>query len=178
MRHFRLLMIAAYRLGMTGGDYLFLMCTRYNGDFFGNYSWYRGDEYDEVTSCKSRDIIFLSDIQFTLIVQNIVEPLWSWSYGSWILHYLCNQCLSLLQLSIRIPLIARCTWYNIMWLAADRRFSPATPVSFTNKTARHDITEKLLKISLNAKTLFWTIFYQDGLLLPFEIQLFQIQLLL
>ena len=66
MRYFRSLMIAAHRLGMTGGDYLFLMCTRYNGDFFGNYSWYRGDEYDEVTSFKSRDFIFLSDIQFTL----------------------------------------------------------------------------------------------------------------
>ena len=77
MRYFRTLMIAAHRLGMTGGDYLFLMCTRYNGDFFGNYSWYRGDEYDEVTSFKSRGIIFLSDMQFTLIVQNIVEPLWS-----------------------------------------------------------------------------------------------------
>jgi hypothetical protein len=63
-------MIAAHRLGMTGGDYLFLMCTRYNGDFFGDYSWYRGDEHDEVTSFKSRDIIFLSDIQFTLIVGN------------------------------------------------------------------------------------------------------------
>jgi len=21
-------------------------------------------------------------------------PLWSWSYGSWINNYLCNQCLS------------------------------------------------------------------------------------
>jgi len=21
-------------------------------------------------------------------------PLWSWSYGSWIYNYLCNQCLS------------------------------------------------------------------------------------
>ena len=25
-------------------------------------------------------------------------PSWSWSYGSWIYHYLCNQCLSPLQL--------------------------------------------------------------------------------
>ena len=29
------------------------------------------------------------------------------------------------------------------------RFSPGTPVSFTNKTVRHDITEILLKVALN-----------------------------
>ena len=34
-----------------------------------------------------------------------------WSYGSW----LCNQCLSPLKLSARIPLMARCIRYNIMW---------------------------------------------------------------
>jgi predicted component of type VI protein secretion system len=28
-------------------------------------------------------------------------------------------------------------------------FSPGTPVSFTNKTNRHDITELLLKVVLN-----------------------------
>ena len=27
-----------------------------------------------------------------------------WSYGSWIYNYLCNQCLSLLQLWVQIPL--------------------------------------------------------------------------
>jgi len=32
------------------------------------------------------------------------EPSWS-----------CNQCLSPLTLWVRIPLKARCTWYNIMW---------------------------------------------------------------
>ena len=31
-------------------------------------------------------------------------PLWSWSYGSWIYNYLCNQCLLLLTLWVRIPL--------------------------------------------------------------------------
>jgi len=38
---------------------------------------------------------------------------WSWSCGSWI--NLCNRCLSPLMLWIRIPLVARCTRYNIMW---------------------------------------------------------------
>ena len=34
-------------------------------------------------------------------------------------------------------------------LATDRWFSPGTPVSSTNKTDRHDITEILLKVALN-----------------------------
>ena len=38
-------------------------------------------------------------------------------------------------------------------LAAGRWFSPGTPVSFTNKTDRHDITEILLQVTLNTITL-------------------------
>jgi hypothetical protein len=34
-------------------------------------------------------------------------------------------------------------------LAAGRWFSPGTPISTTNKTHRHDITEILLKVELN-----------------------------
>jgi hypothetical protein len=34
-------------------------------------------------------------------------------------------------------------------LATGRWFSPSTPVSFTNKTNRHDITEILFKVVLN-----------------------------
>ena len=39
--------------------------------------------------------------------------LWSWSYSSWIYYYLCNQCLS--PHEFKFPLMARCTWNNIMW---------------------------------------------------------------
>ena len=35
------------------------------------------------------------------------------------------------------------------WLATDRKFSPGPPVSSTNKTDRHDITEILLKVALH-----------------------------
>jgi hypothetical protein len=42
------------------------------------------------------------------------ETSWSWSYDIWIYSYLCNQCISPLKLCIRIPLMARCTRYNIM----------------------------------------------------------------
>jgi len=38
-----------------------------------------------------------------------------WSYGIWIYNYLSNQCLSPLTLGVWIQLMARCTWYNIMW---------------------------------------------------------------
>jgi hypothetical protein len=40
---------------------------------------------------------------------------WSWSYGSWIYNYRCNQCLLPLKLWFLILLMARCTRYNIMW---------------------------------------------------------------
>jgi hypothetical protein len=39
------------------------------------------------------------------------------------------------------------------WLAACQGFSPGIPVSSTNKTDSHDITEILLKVALNTITL-------------------------
>jgi hypothetical protein len=59
------------------------------------------------------------------------------------------------------------------WLATGRQgrwFSPSTPVSSTNKTDRHDITEILLKVALNTinlpfKTGFTTLnfcLFSDG----------------
>jgi hypothetical protein len=75
-------------------------------------------------------------------------PSWLWSYGSWI-YYLCNQCLSPMMLWVRISIRARCTTLCdkvCQWLATDRWFPP---VSSTNKTYRHDITEILLKVALN-----------------------------
>jgi len=88
-------------------------------------------------------------------------PSWSWSYGSWIYNYLCNQCLSPLKLWVQIPFMAMCTRYNIILiyiyicdkvcqrLATGRWFVSGTPVSSTNKTDCHNITEILLKVALN-----------------------------
>ena len=39
------------------------------------------------------------------------------------------------------------------WLAKGRWFSPGIPVSSTNKTDHHDITDILLKVALNTITL-------------------------
>ena len=74
------------------------------------------------------------------------------SYGSWIYNYLCNQCLSPLMMRVRISIRARCTTlYDkvCQWLATGRWFSLGPPVSSTNKTDCHNITEILLKVALN-----------------------------
>ena len=79
-------------------------------------------------------------------------PSWPWSYGSWIYNYLCNQCLSPLMLWVRISTRARCATLCdkvCQWLAAGLWFSQSTPVSSTNKTDHHHITEILLKVVLN-----------------------------
>ena len=82
----------------------------------------------------------------------------SWSYGSWINNYLCNQCLSPLKPWTIIPLMARCTWYNLcdevcQYLATGWWFSPGTLVSSTSNTDRHYITEIWLKVPLNIITI-------------------------
>ena len=80
-------------------------------------------------------------------------PSWSWSHGSWIYNYLCNQCLSPQTLWVRTPLkrgvlnailcgkVGQC-FATGMW------FSPGNLVSSTNKADHHDITEILLKVAL------------------------------
>ena len=70
----------------------------------------------------------------------------AWLYGSWIYNYLCNQHLSPLML---VQIRVRCTTLCdkvCQWLAAGRLFFP---VSSTNKTDSHNITEILLKVALN-----------------------------
>jgi hypothetical protein len=81
---------------------------------------------------------------------------WPWLYGSWIYNYLCNQCLSTLMLWVRMSIRVR--WTTLcdkvcQWLATGRWFSLDPPVSTTNKTDRHEITEILLKVVLNTITL-------------------------
>ena len=81
-------------------------------------------------------------------------PSWSWVYGRRIYNYLCNQSISPLMLWVRTL-----SWRGVLdttlcdkichWLVTGRWFSPGTPVSSTNKTDHHDITEILLKVVLN-----------------------------
>jgi hypothetical protein len=77
---------------------------------------------------------------------------WSWLYGSWSYNYICNKCPSPLMLLVRISIRARYTTLCdkvCQWLAKGQWFSLGAPVSSTNKTDRHDITELLLKVVIN-----------------------------
>ena len=70
--------------------------------------------------------------------------------------YVRNQCLSPLTL-VRLPLrrgVLDTTLCDkvCQWRVAGRWFSPGTPVSSTNNTDRHDITEIFLKVALNTIT--------------------------
>ena len=63
-----------------------------------------------------------------------------------------------LIVTLQIPLMARCIWYNIMWqsLSVTSGGLWLSPVSSTNNTDRHDLTELLLKVVLNTITLLLT----------------------
>ena len=77
----------------------------------------------------------------------------SWSHGSWIYNYLCNQCLSPQNLWVSNP--AHGKMYSIqnyvIKFVCDLQQVDA-PVSSTNKTDRHDQTEILLKVALSTIT--------------------------
>ena len=82
----------------------------------------------------------------------ILGSSWSWSHGSLIYNYLCNQRLLPLTLWVWILLRARCTALCdkiCHWLVAGQWFSS---VSSNNQTDRCDITEILLKVVLNTIT--------------------------
>jgi hypothetical protein len=76
-------------------------------------------------------------------------PSWSWSYGSLIYNYLCNQCPSTLKLWVWILLMVRCTQIFLITTLCDKvhRFAPP------NKTDRHNIIEILLKVTSNTITI-------------------------
>ena len=79
------------------------------------------------------------------LFKTLSGPSWPWSYGSWIYNYLCNQCLSPLMLWIQI-LLRRC---DLPQVGGFIRVLQFPPVSSTKKNDRHDITEILLKVTLN-----------------------------
>ena len=85
----------------------------------------------------------------------IICILLPWLCYSCIYNYLCNQCLSPLKVVSLNPAHGEVYWiqhYKVcQWLEAGRWFSPGTPVTSTNKTDHHDITEILLKEALSMK---------------------------
>ena len=71
-------------------------------------SWKRLYEIYSIVSVwkrKHRLRLSIRSYVFNTTFSNSTQgPSWSWSYGSWIYNYLCNQCLSPLTLWARIPL--------------------------------------------------------------------------
>jgi hypothetical protein len=90
---------------------------------------------------------------FVSIIESVVLVIEWQTY-----NYLSNQCLPLLTLWVRTLLrpgildTALCDKV-CRSLAAGRWISSGTPVSSTNKTDRHDITDMLLKVTLDTITL-------------------------
>jgi hypothetical protein len=90
------------------------------------------------TSKVSRILLFATHYLYYFKLLSVCRS-WPWSYGSWIYNYLCNQCLSLLTLWVRISIRARCTTLCdkvCQWLATDQWLSSGPPVFSTNKTDR------------------------------------------
>jgi hypothetical protein len=95
--------------------------------------------------------LFLKYLVIKMVYQKVS---WSWSYGSWIYHCLCNQCLSPLKLwvwthSWRVVLDTTLCDKVCQWPVTGRWFFPGSLVSSTNKTDCHNIAEILLKVALN-----------------------------
>ena len=105
------------------------------------------------------EIMFFS----TFILYGFIWAVESWSYGSCMYNYRCNQCLSPQMLWVWIPLrrgvldITLCDKV-CQWLATGRIKSFFC--FSTNKTDHHDITEIFLKVVLNTikQTLIVSIF--------------------
>ena len=56
--------------------------------------------------------LLLQNLLKALTLDAVVLVIW---HDSWIYNYLCYQCLSPLKLQVPIPLMVRCTRYDIMW---------------------------------------------------------------
>ena len=83
--------------------------------------------------------------------------LWSWLYGSWIYNTLSPLALCV-WLILRWGVLDTTLCDEVFqWLQTGWWFSPDTPVSFTNQSECHNITEILWKGALNTITLTLTL---------------------
>jgi hypothetical protein len=133
---------------------------------FVGWSWYLSCEAKSSAivsrTCASLKSVVLSVTSSTrAVVLHVMSPILASTptllvfqvmYVSWIYNYLCNQCLSPVKLWVWISIRVGCTTLCdkvCQWLVTGRWFSLRPPVSSTNKTDLHDITEILLKVALN-----------------------------
>jgi hypothetical protein len=91
--------------------------------------------------------------QYVCIIHTNRGSSWSWSYGSWIYNYICNQCLSPLmwvRILLRRGVLDTTLCDQVcQFLMTGQWFSQGITVSSTNKTDCQDISEILLKVALN-----------------------------
>jgi hypothetical protein len=105
--------------------------------------------------------IFVNDLLIDVLIFTckLEEPSWSWSYGSWIYNYICNQCLSPLMLWVRIPL-RRGVFDTTLCDKVCQWFLPGTPVFSTNT---HLLRNKQNKYSKHIRTInFEPVAYSCG----------------
>ena len=81
---------------------------------------------------------FFSAMKYLTVTHSISGPSWSWSYGSWIYNYSCNQCLSPLMLCFQMLLDTTLLYSLSVTYGRSVVFSGYS-VSFTNKTDGHHI---------------------------------------
>jgi hypothetical protein len=103
--------------------HLFAMNRVQTHNFIGNRHWFkqkiliasllRTNFFVLIASLlRTNFFVLISSLlrtNFFVLLQVYLGPifeglLWSWSYGSWIYNYLCNQCLLPIKLWVEIPL--------------------------------------------------------------------------
>ena len=119
--------------------------------------------------CPYHDVKLRNVVRFALLVYwlllyhlALIGTVVSCSYGSWIYNCQWKQCLSPLTLWVRNPIMARCTRYiyvikfvSDLWKVIG--FLRGLRLPPPNTTDSHDITQILLKVTLNTITLCYCI---------------------
>jgi hypothetical protein len=130
-----------------------LVSSKFSGS---NWFWAKTESYTLVVTnghCLNKLLLIRSLFEVYFIKLNRGSS-WSWSYGTNVVeftttsayhHYSCE----FESRSWRGILDTKLCDKVCQWLAKGRWFSPGTTISTTNKTDRHDITEIVLKVTLN-----------------------------
>jgi hypothetical protein len=127
--------------------------------FSGSWIMVFNVTFNNISAISWWSVLLVSHNTSYCIIEVVTKAHWgqSWSYGSWIYNYLCNQCLSPLTLLVRIPLrrgvldITLCD-DACQWLATGIWFSPrvsrfdelAKPSIISGKKYRFKVKENRL----------------------------------
>jgi hypothetical protein len=93
----------------------------------------------------SVSVVWIHALIFWTVLLSFIWPFNTFSDLQWPWH----DNMSYLFIYLFIYLLVFFISFVKFYMTTDRWFSPGPPVSSTNKTDRHDITEILLKVALN-----------------------------